>query len=109
MLPNLKPVGTITVDASVDNLSTSAWEQIISSVVKAASFVEIFNSTGATLKISQGASGEEDNSLKLLPYTILQGGTSAMLPMAIQAGKPVSVKSLDNASTAGILVLNLFG
>jgi hypothetical protein len=104
-----KPVGTIVLNAATSNISTGAWTQAIAAVLKAASNVEIFNSTGATLYVSQGTAGNETNSDKLLPYTILQGGSSMMLPIEIKAGLPITVKSLDNAATTGILVLNLFG
>lgn len=105
--PGIKTVGTLTLDASVSNISTGAWTVITSSVVKAAISVEIFNSTGATLAISKGVPGSE--TAGLLPYTILIGGSSMIIPMDISSGKPLTVKSLDNAASSGILVLNLFG
>lgn len=104
-----KPVGTYTLDAASTNLVVGTWAQVTSNVTNGASAVEIFNSTGATLLVSQGTAGNETAAGKLLPYTILQGGSSMMLPMEVKAGAPIRIKSLDNAATSGILVLNLFG
>lgn len=104
-----KPVLTLTLDASSSNISTSAWTQVAAAtaVTKAGSAIEIFNSTGSTLAFSYGGAGSEASNL--YPYTILQGGTSMMLPMEIYNNKRISVKALDQASVAGLLVLNLFG
>lgn len=104
-----KPVGTYILNAASTSISTGSYTVVTTSVTKAGSAVEIFNSTGATLIVSQGTAGHETDAGKTLPYTILQGGSSMMLPMEISNGKPLTVKSLDNAASAGILVFNVFG
>lgn len=104
-----KPIGTYTLDGTGGAITTSAWTQVTASVVNAGSALEVFNATGATLIVSQGASGHETEAGNLLPYTIPQGGSSILLPLELKSGKPIRVKSLDNASGAGLLILNLFG
>lgn len=109
MLLIKKPVATLTYNAETTPLVVDTWVEVSASVPRAADSVEIFNSTGATLAVSQGAAGSEEDDDKLMPYTILQGGSSERLPMAFQAGKPLRVKAIDNAADQGVLVLNLFG
>lgn len=104
-----KPVGTLTLNAATNNITTSAWTQVTASVVAGASAMEIFNSTGSTLLVSQGTAGNETVTGNLLPYTILLGGSAMMLPMEIKNGLPIRVKAFDQSATSGILVINLFG
>lgn len=104
----LKPVGTFYIDASSTNITTSDWSALTSSVPRAASCMEIFNSTGFTFSLSKGTPGSESLPENLLPYTILQGGSSDMIPMDVMNGKPLTVKALDGTADSGILVINLF-
>lgn len=106
-LPGVKAIGTLVLDAASSSISTGAWTQVSASVQRAASYVEIFNSTGATLAVSTGSAGQE--SSHILPYTVLQGGSSILVPLEVTSGNRLSVKSLDNAATSGVLVMNLFG
>ena len=103
----IKAVTSLVLDASFSSISTGSWTEVSTSVPKASSMVEIFNSTGATLAVSTGAAAQESHHV--LPYTVLQGGSSILVPLEITANNRLSVKSLDNASTSGVLVLNLFG
>ncbi len=106
-----KPVGTytkVTVDAS-STITTSGWTVVSTAVSNGGSAVEIFNSTGCTLQVSQGTAGNETLAANLLPYTIPPGGSAFMLPMQIRAAAPLTVKSLDATSGDGILVMNVFG
>lgn len=105
-MTNTKPVGTILLDASFSNIATGSWTVITTRVVLAARLLQLFNTTGSTLAISTGLPGFEAASI--LPYTILQGISGDMITIEIPSGLPLSVKALDTASTAGILVLNLF-
>jgi hypothetical protein len=101
-------VGTITLNAANAGISADGtWLQITDSVPKAATLVEIFNSTGSSIAISQGAVGSENANV--LPYTILPGGSSFLVPLNIQSGKPFSVAAIDQASSTGVLILNLLG
>lgn len=102
-----KAVATAVLNAAANSISTGAWTQALALVPKAATHVEIFNSTGATLLLSQGTPGTE--SANLLPYTIMPGGSGFLVPLAISAGKPLTVKAVDTGSTAGVLVMNLLG
>lgn len=104
-----KPVLSLTLDASVSNIATSGWTQVAAAaaVLYGGSAVEIFNSTGSVLQLSNGTAGNEASSL--MPYTILPGGSVTMLPMEIKALKRLSVKAVDLASSTGVLVLNIFG
>jgi hypothetical protein len=109
-LLSTNPVATFVLDPSgAVAISKTVWALVSASVLKAGTAVEIFNSTGSTLQISQGAVGAETATGAVLPYTIPLGGSAFILPMEIKSGKPISVLGLDNASTTGLLVINLFG
>ena len=102
-----KPIGKIRHDFAATNVTTAAWVQISSSCPSPCSALEIFNGGGSILKISTGTAGNEDASE--LPYYILPGGSELVLPFELNKSKRISVKAVDLSSTAGSLVLNLFG
>lgn len=102
-----KPVGTVLLNAGLSPILTSGWTVIAANVVKAASCIQIFNTTGSTLAISTGAPGLESGAI--LPYTILQGSGDILIDIIIPSGVPLSIKALDAASSSGLLVINLFG
>lgn len=102
-----KPVGTVLLNAATNNIATNAWTIVTTKVVKAASKIQIFNTTGSTLAISTGTPGNE--SANLLPYTILQGISSDLIIIDVPSGSPLTVMALDAVSAQGLLVINLFG
>ena len=104
----IKPVATIFILASSTPITTAAWSVLSASIPKAASYMEIFNSTGSTFSLSKGAPGSETLLDNLLPYTVLQGGSSDLIPLEISNGKPLSLKALDQTANTGIIVINLF-
>lgn len=106
-LLSTKPVATFVLNAVNTPVDTVTWKQISAKVLVAGTSVEIFNSTGSTLQISQGTAGNEATAL--LPYTIPQGGSAFQLPMEISSGKPLSLLALDANSSVGLVVINLFG
>lgn len=101
------PVTTATLDTSSTNITTAAWVQLVASLPKACSSVEIFNPSGATLIVSTGAASAEDASI--VPYTIVPGGSSILLPLEIAKGSRVSLKSIDQTANSGLFVMNFFG
>lgn len=89
-------------------VTNSAWQEILASMDMPCSAIEIFSGTGAPIKLSLGAAGEEDENE--IPYYVIPGGSGILLPIGIAKGKRISAKAVgpDDAD-AGILILNFFG
>jgi hypothetical protein len=92
---------------SSTNVTTGAWVELIASLQYPASAVEIFNGTGAIVKLSIGAAAAEDASE--IPYYIIPGGSSIMLPLGFSREARISARAVDQDATTGTLVLNFFG
>ncbi len=102
-----KPVKTSRYDLSGGAIGTGAYVEVLAAVdnLYAASAVEIFNPSPASIKIALGGAGSEVD----LPYTVLPGGMN-ILAMEIPKGVRVSMKAVDQTSGAvGLVVLNFFG
>lgn len=105
-----KPVVTVRNDNATNPITDAAWAQIVAALGKPASAVEIYNPSGVTMRISTGAAGLEDASE--LPYSILPGGSSILMPMdGIRNGARISLKAVDAGANVNtnILVLNFLG
>lgn len=100
-----KPIQTLALDLSSSNITTAAWNHVLTSIPKAATLLEIFNPSGSPLIISQGSSGQE--TAGLLPWTIMPGGTG-QATVELSAGKDIALKALDANVTTGRLILNLY-
>lgn len=99
----------------------TSWQQILASVPAGVSAIEVYNGTGSVLSTSIGAPGSE--SAGLLPYTILPGGTTQVIPFdagstvktpgvvsnGFRKGLPITVATADGTTTTtGIFVINAF-
>ena len=86
----------------------SAWVEIIAAMDMPASALEVFSGSGAVIKLSTGAAGDEDNHE--IPYYIIPGGSGIMLPIGLAKGQRLSAKAVGaDAADSGVLVLNFFG
>lgn len=101
------PVATQATDMSVHNITTAAWTQLLASLPKACSAIEVSNNSGSTIQLSTGQPGFEGASI--LPYTVLPGGSPILLPFEIAHGLPISAKAVDQNSVTGFFTLNFFG
>lgn len=102
-----KPTVTVRVDLGVTPITTAAWLQLVAALGAPACAVEIYNPTGATIMLSTGAAGLEAAST--LPYSILPGGSSILLPFEFKNGGRISAKAVDQDATNNIFVLNFLG
>lgn len=99
-----KPVQTVTLDTSSGNITTSAYRQILAVLTFACSGVEIFNPSGSSIKMAQGAAASEVD----LPFTIIPGGTPGIVPLEMKAGARISLKAIDTNMTSGLFVINFY-
>jgi hypothetical protein len=89
------------------NVTTAAWVEVISSLPQPVSAVEIYDSSGKIIKLSIGASGEEDANE--LDYYITPGGSGILLPLEFSKGARISAKAVDDDADVGSLIFNFFG
>jgi hypothetical protein len=102
------PVATVQYNFASGAIGTGAWVQIVASLPKACSAIEIFNPSGSTLKLSTGAATKE--GANVVPYTILPGGSAILLAIEIAQKTPLSLEAVDQSTgTTGILTMNFFG
>jgi hypothetical protein len=94
-------------DLSADPVDVGAWVEIIPSIEHSCSAIEIFSSANTVMKLSVGDVGNEDN--EEVPYYVLPGGSSILLPLRLSRGRRLSAKSVGTLADFGSLVLNFFG
>jgi hypothetical protein len=101
------PVAKHLHDFAATPVDSLGWTTIVPVVGASCVAIEIFAATGAIMKLSIGAIGDED--AHEIPYFTIPGGSSILLPVRISKGARISAKSMDSVADAGSLVLNLFG
>ncbi len=103
-----KPVGTIYLNCASTNITTSAWVQLIASIPLAATGIEIFNPSDAKIQLSFGPAGSETLAQYLVPYTIIPGGSTGVLPVEVPCKTRLSVQAIDQNVTGDYFVINFF-
>lgn len=102
-----RPYGSFWLNMSVTNITTSGWVQISASLPGSCSALEVFNPSASLLQISTGKSGQESSNI--IPYTILPGGSSILLPIELKVGSRLSAQAVDQTASSGYLTFNVFG
>lgn len=100
-----KPVGTVCLDMSSTNVTTSAWATVLAALVQACSAVECINQSGSPLLIALGAGGSE----VAIPYTVPPGGSAVLIPVEMKNGARLSAKAVGTSVSAGYLIFNFLG
>lgn len=100
-----KPVATHRLNTASSSIATNAWTEVTSATSEPCDAIEIFNATGSILLLASGAAAAE----VALPYTILPGGSSILVPFSVAKAARLSVKAVDLAASSGYVILNLFG
>jgi hypothetical protein len=96
------PFTNVRVNYSTNNVTTTAYTQLVASTSQAATAMEVFDSSGQTLFFAFGGAGSEVN--KVLDYP----GGNGFIPLAIPAGTRLSITAVSGAATSGELDLNLY-
>lgn len=102
-----KPVASIQNDLVANPITTAAWAELSASLEQGACAVEIYNPSGSTIELSTGAVGEEDDHI--MPYTVLPGGSSILLPYEFARGARLSAKAVDQNANTNIFIMNFLG
>lgn len=89
-------------DYSSASVTTSAYTQLIASTAAAYSAIEIFDSSGQTLKIAIGGAGSEIDQFLVFP------GGNGWIPFSVASGSRISIKAVSANATSGEISLNLY-
>lgn len=89
---------------STDNVTTSAWIELIASTSAITKKIKIDDTSGQVLEIGTGTAGNEVH----LCY-IPQGGIDAEIDLTIPAGTRVCVKAVSATANTGYLVMEVIG
>jgi hypothetical protein len=84
------------------SVSTASYTQLIASTVAAYHAIEIFDSSGETLKIAIGAAGSEVDQFLIFP------GGNGRLPYTIASGSRISIRAVSNTASVGEICINLY-
>lgn len=84
------------------NVTTAAYVQLVASTTSATSEIEIFDSSGQTLKLAVGAAASEVDQIIIFP------GGNGRIPLKIPASSRVSVKALSATASLGEIDVNFY-
>jgi hypothetical protein len=84
------------------NVTTAAYVQLVASTTLPTSSMEIFDSSGQTLKIAFGSAGNEVDQFQITP------GGNERIPVLIPVGTRVSIKAISANATTGELDINFY-
>jgi hypothetical protein len=89
-------------DYSSVNVTTSAYTQLISSTSAAYSALEVFDSSGQTLKLAIGGAGSEVDQFIIFP------GGNGRIPFTIASGSRISIRALSATANSGEIDINFY-
>lgn len=90
-------------DYTGTSVSTSAYTQLIASTAAAYQEIEIFDSSGQTLKIAFGAAASEVDKFLVFP------GGNGRIKRNIPSGTRISIKAVSATASVGEIDVNLYG
>jgi hypothetical protein len=89
-------------DYSSVNVTTAAYVELIASTGSEINQLEIFDSSGETLKLALGAAASEVDLLLVTP------GGNGIIPVNIPAGTRVSIKAVSATASVGEIDINCY-
>lgn len=91
-------------DYSSTNVTTAAYTQLIASTSNEYQQVEIFDSSGQTLKLATGAAASEVDRFIITP-----GGNDRPIRFRIASGTRISIKAISATASTGEIDINFYG
>lgn len=89
-------------DYTSTSVTTSAYTQLIASTSADYSAVEIFDSSGQTLKLAIGGSGSEVDQFLIFP------GGNGRIPYTVASGSRISIRAVSGNATSGEIDINFY-
>lgn len=85
------------------NVTTSAYTQLIASTANDYKEVEIFDSSGQTLKLAFGAASSEVDKI------LIFAGGNGRVRLAVPSSTRISIKAVSATASAGEISINFYG
>lgn len=82
------------------NVTTAAWTELSAALADDINALEVFDSSGSTLKIGYGPAGSEVDLCYIPP-----GGMDGRMDVLLNKGMRVAIKAVDANATVGSLVI----
>ena len=101
---NESPLMTVRLGYSTTNVTTGSWVQLVSSLPNFVRKVQVFDSSGQVMRLGLGAT----TSAVAMPWVIMPGGQSDMIPMMAAAGQSLDIEAVSGTANAGEIDLNLY-
>lgn len=89
-------------DYSSVNVTTAAYVQLIASTAAAYTEIEIFDSSGQTLKLAIGAAASEVDQVLVFP------GGNGRIPFVIASGARLSIRAVSATASTGEISINFY-
>jgi hypothetical protein len=90
------------IDYTITPVTSVAYTQLIAATSGPATEIEIFDSSGRTLKLAFGAPGSEVDQLYIFP------GGNGKVPLEVPIGTRLSIEAVSVSATAGEIDVNLY-
>lgn len=90
------------IDYSSTNVTTGTWVTLTTSMNTDASEMEIFDSSGQTLRIGFGSPGSEVTKFYVIP------GGNGRIPVRVQYGTRVAIRAISGTATGGEIDVNYY-
>lgn len=91
----------IANDCTGTTITSAAYVQMVASLGKACSGIEVQNTSAKAIKLAVGAAASEVDFMVIAP-----GVNSILLPHEIAKGQRLSAKALGADATTGFLIIN---
>lgn len=90
------------IDASSNSITTSAYDELDSSLDGNILAMEIYNSTGQVLRLAHGPAGSEVDDFYIMP------GGNGLIYVQFDIGARLAVTAVDGNATSGQLIINCY-
>ncbi len=90
----------VVLDYSSNTITSSSWFEIVASMASDATHLHIFDSSGYPLQIGFGDLGQE-----VVRFVVSPGGDGP-IALRVPAGTRLTIKSVSETLTVGILIIN---
>ena len=90
------------LDYSITPVTSAGYTELIASTPGPATEVEVFDSSGRTLKLAFGAAGFEVDQFYIFP------GGNGSVPLDVPAGTRLSIEAVSISASAGEIDVNLY-
>lgn len=99
----LSPVTTVDFGSADAPITTGAWTDLVASLADDVTEIQIYNTTGKTMKLATGAASSE------VQIAVIPPGVPFVLKYIASAGTRFSVQAVEGNATVGSICANFFG